>query len=42
MSCKQKFRRGRHSQSGVDHLFDAVTSFMYETFCDFTSENGFV
>ena len=42
ISCKQKFRRGRHSQSGVYHLFDPATNSMYETFCDFTSENVFV
>jgi len=42
MSCKEKLRRGRNSQSGVYHLLDPETNSMYETYCDFTSENGFV
>ena len=41
-SFKEKFRRKRQFVSGVYHLFDSSTSFMYKAFCDFNPEERII
>ena len=41
-SCKEQLEKDRGSQSGLHLLFDSTSKSLYEVFCDFTSENGFI
>ncbi|XP_015768761.1 PREDICTED: uncharacterized protein LOC107347385 isoform X2 [Acropora digitifera] len=43
LSCKQlQLQAEKPKRSTVDTLYDPASKSFYETFCDFTSENGFV
>ena len=41
-SCKDQLEKYRGSQSGLHLLFDSTSKSLYEVFCDYTSENGFI
>ena len=41
-SCKEQLEKYRGSQSGLHLLFDSTSKSLYEVFCDYTSENGFI
>ena len=41
-SCKEQLEKDRGSQSGLHLLFDSTSKSLYEVFCDYTSENGFI
>ena len=41
-SCKEQLEKGRKSHSGLRLLFDSTSKSLYEVFCDYTSENGFI